>query len=128
MILSRLHDFWRTAYRNIIKWPAQSPDLNLIENLWSGVEKRLKDFRFRFRSKWSLWCRATKSVLVLTKFRQNRKRGEVGQRKGCTSKHDYHSLKNQPVSLINEAISFILIDDRSVKLRETRSIILTAGF
>ena len=24
---------------NVIEWPAQSPDLNLIENLWADVKK-----------------------------------------------------------------------------------------
>jgi len=24
---------------NVLEWPAQSPDLNPIENLWSGIKK-----------------------------------------------------------------------------------------
>ena len=27
---------------NVLKWPAQSSDLNPIENLWSEVEKRME--------------------------------------------------------------------------------------
>ena len=26
---------------NVLKWPAQSPDLNLIKNLWKGVEQHI---------------------------------------------------------------------------------------
>ena len=42
--------------------------------------------------------------------------GEGGQRKGCTSKHDYPTLEIQPESLIYEAVYLISIDDSSVKL------------
>ena len=41
---------------------------------------------------------------------------EVGQRKGCTSKHDYPMLENQAESSMYEVISLISIDDSSIML------------
>ena len=38
---------------NILDWPAQSPDLNLIENCWSHVKRQLK--RINLRDNDQLW-------------------------------------------------------------------------
>ena len=32
---------------NVLKWPAQSPDLNPIEHLWEEVEKRIRTQNFK---------------------------------------------------------------------------------
>ena len=38
---------------NILDWPAQSPDLNLIENCWSHVKRQLR--RINLRDNDQLW-------------------------------------------------------------------------
>ena len=38
---------------NVLKWPAQSPDLNPIENLWNDVAERIKKQKTRILT--DLW-------------------------------------------------------------------------
>ena len=41
---SRLVKCWFTENKiNVLDWPAQSPDLNPIENLWAHVQKGLRN-------------------------------------------------------------------------------------
>ena len=45
---------------------------------------------------------------------------ELIRTRAAYQKHDYSTLENQPESLINKAISLMLIDDDSVKLTINR--------
>ncbi|CAB4375557.1 unnamed protein product [Rhizophagus irregularis] len=49
-------DWLETSNINVLDWPAQSPDLNPIENLWSELERHLrKDGSIIITNKTSLW-------------------------------------------------------------------------
>ena len=40
---------------NVMKWPAQSPDLNPIEHIWNDVDRRLRKLPGKISSKEDLW-------------------------------------------------------------------------
>jgi len=40
---------------NVMKWPAQSPDLNPIEHIWNEVDRRLRKLPGKISSKEDLW-------------------------------------------------------------------------
>ena len=42
---------------NVLEWPAQSPDLNLIKNLWQHLKRRLADYKTEPRGILKLWER-----------------------------------------------------------------------
>ena len=44
----------------VIRWPAQSPDLNPIEHLWYHLKRRLDDYDYPPNSLHELWERAQK--------------------------------------------------------------------
>ncbi|KAG1309778.1 hypothetical protein G6F62_014754 [Rhizopus arrhizus] len=52
---------------NILDWPAQSPDLNSIENMWSLLKRRLNDYETAPKGMNELYERATKVWYVLMK-------------------------------------------------------------
>ncbi|KAG0847630.1 hypothetical protein G6F17_012358 [Rhizopus arrhizus] len=45
---------------NILEWPAQSPDLNPIENMWSLLKRRLNDYETAPKGMNELYERVTK--------------------------------------------------------------------
>ena len=63
-----------------------------------------------------LWYHEWTQSLYWPSSAKIREEDEVGQRKCCTSKHDYTTSEKQPESLIYEAVPLILIDDSVVKL------------
>ena len=43
---------------NLMKWPSNSPDLNIIENVWAYVQDRLYDVREQLNSPEDTWQKA----------------------------------------------------------------------
>lgn len=43
---------------NLMKWPSNSPDLNIIENVWAYVQDRLYDVREQLNSPEDIWQKA----------------------------------------------------------------------
>ncbi len=43
-------EFFRVNDINVIDWPAQSPDLNPIENVWAFIKQKLKNYEIKSRS------------------------------------------------------------------------------
>jgi len=51
---------------SVLDWPAQSPDLNPIENVWGQVKRRLARFEEQPKSLAELWDRAVKVFYEIT--------------------------------------------------------------
>ena len=43
--------------QRLMDWPPQSPDLNLIENLWSIIKRKVEEKGCQFGNKKELWER-----------------------------------------------------------------------
>ena len=50
-------EFFKSKKFQILEWPAQSPDLNPIENLWSILKRRLYNYQTRPRNLDEQWER-----------------------------------------------------------------------
>ncbi|KAG0861696.1 hypothetical protein G6F16_013080 [Rhizopus arrhizus] len=55
---------------NILEWPAQSPDLNPIENMWSLLKRRLNDYETAPKGMNKLYERVTKVWESITNVRK----------------------------------------------------------
>ncbi|KAG1035707.1 hypothetical protein G6F43_013185 [Rhizopus delemar] len=63
---------------NILEWPAQSPDLNPIENMWSLLKRRLNDYETAPKGMNELYERVTKVWYDLMKPEECQKDNFVG--------------------------------------------------
>jgi hypothetical protein len=49
---------WFEEYNiNVLDWPAQSPDVNVIEYLWGTLKKKLQAYENPPKGVWELWER-----------------------------------------------------------------------
>ena len=70
--LKVVKSWFRQKYINVMEWPPQSPDLKLIENLWSIVKQRIdrnnvqnpEEFFYRIKNAWYAIPQATGNHLI----------------------------------------------------------------
>jgi hypothetical protein len=53
---------------NCMGWPAQSPDLNPIEHLWTILKNKLNEYDTPPSGVWELWDRAAEKWMDITEY------------------------------------------------------------
>jgi hypothetical protein len=53
----RAREWFKEHNINVLDWPAQSPDVNVIEHLWGMLKKKLQAYENPPKGVWELWER-----------------------------------------------------------------------
>ncbi|KAG0742029.1 hypothetical protein G6F32_012837 [Rhizopus arrhizus] len=66
-------EYLQRQSHNFLQWPAQSPDLNSIQNIWSLLKRRLNDYETAPKGMNELYKRMTKVCYDLMKTEECQK-------------------------------------------------------